>query len=182
MANFTLESRAKKLPDIQRTWMYELEIPAIADVTNGIMGDVEDLIIRTRSAVIPERGNQPITSEFMGMVQRFPGKPSFGDSFAVTIEETEDQIVHKGLTAWQNLIFNISPTSISGGQSLRPLKRDVAKDVYLIMYKYNGKEMDKKIRFYNAFVQSVGEVSLAYSGNEAVQYSCQFAYDFWDFA
>ena len=55
MANFFLEGRAKTLPDLQRGWMFELLIPAIADVTGGIMGDVEDLIIRVRSAVIPGR-------------------------------------------------------------------------------------------------------------------------------
>jgi hypothetical protein len=116
------------------------------------------------------------------MKQFFPGKPTFGNTFEVTIEETEDQIVHKALTAWQNLIFNISPTLITGGQSLRPLKRDVAKDVYLLMYKYNGTEMENKIRFYNCFVQNVGDVSMAYNANEAVQYSVTFNFDFWDFA
>ena len=178
--NLTIEGRMKTLPDIQRNWMWELLIPSISDVTNGIMGDVEDLIIRARTASIPSRGNDPITSEFIGMKQYFPGKPNFGSTLAVTVEETQDQIVHKALTAWQNLIFNIAPNDPRGGQSMRPLKRDVAKDIYLIMYKYNGDPMERKIRFYNAFIQSVGEVSLAYSGNEAVQYAVTFQFDFWE--
>jgi hypothetical protein len=180
MANLTIEGRAKTLPDIQRNWMWELLIPAISDVTQGVMGDVEDLVIRARTVVIPSRGNEPIESQFIGMKQFFPGKPTFGNTFEVTIEETEDQIVHKALTAWQNLIFNISPTLITGGQSLRPLKRDVAKDVYLLMYKYNGTEMENKIRFYNCFVQNVGDVSMAYNANEAVQFSTTFQFDFWE--
>ena len=77
MANFTIENRMKKLPDIQRTWMWELLIPAIANVTGGIMGDVDDLIIRVRSAVIPGRQIESMTSEFMGMKQYFPGKTTF---------------------------------------------------------------------------------------------------------
>jgi len=178
--NLTIEGRSKKLEDIQRNWMWELLIPAISDVTNGIMGDVEDLIIRARTASIPSRGNDPITSEFMGMKQFFPSKPNFGNTLAVTVEETQDQIVHKAFTSWQNLIFNIAPNNPTGGQSLRPLKRDVAKDIYLIMYKYNGESMERKIRFYNCFIQSVGEVNLAYSGNEAVQYQVTFQFDFWE--
>jgi hypothetical protein len=180
MANFTIEGRMKVLPDVQRNFMWELLIPSISDVTNGIMGDVEDLIIRARSAVIPSRGNDIITSEFIGMKQYFPGKPNFGSTMSVEIEETEDQIVHKALTEWQNLIFNVSPIEVFGGQSLRPLKRDVAKDIYLLMYKYNGTELEKKIRFYNAFIQTVGDVSLSYGGNEAVKYSATFQFDFWE--
>jgi len=180
MANLTIEGRAKTLPDIQRNWMWELFIPSISDVTGGIMGDVEDLIIRARSVVIPSRGNEPITSEFIGMKQYFPGKPTFGATFAVNIEETQDQIVHKALTYWQNLIYNISPTDANGGQSLRAAKRDVAKDLYLIMYKFNGEPMEKKIRVYNAFIQNVGDVTMAYSGNESVKYDCIWQYDFWE--
>jgi hypothetical protein len=180
--NLTIEGRAKSLRDIQRNWMWELLIPSISDVTGGVMGDVEDLIIRVRSAVIPSRGNTPITSEFIGMRQFFPGKPTFGDSFAVQIEETEDQIVHKAMTNWQNLIFNTSPTEATGGQSLRPLKRDVAKDVYLLMYTYNGQELEKKIRFYNCFISGISDVSLAYSGNESVKYDVTFSFDFWQLA
>lgn len=180
MPNFTIEGRSKTLPDIQRNWMWEIFIPAISDVTQGIMGDVEDLVIRARTATIPSRGNDTIDSQFMGMKQFFPGKPSFGNTFEVTIEETEDQIVHRALTSWQNLIFNISPTLATGGQSQRPLKRDVAKDIYLIMYKYNGEEIERKIRFYNAFVQNVGDVTMDYNGNEAVQYSTTFNFDFWE--
>jgi len=182
MANLTIEGRAKTLPDIQRTWMWELIIPSIADVTDNIMGDVEDLVIRARTASIPARGNEPIESQFIGMKQFFPGKPTFGNTFEVTIEETEDQIVHRALTNWQNLIFNISPNAVDGGQSLRPLKRDVAKDVYLLMYRYNGDEMRERIRFYNCFVQNVGDVAMAYSDNAAVQFSCTFQFDFWSFA
>lgn len=182
MANLTIEGRAKTLPDIQRSWMWELLIPSIADVTNGIMGDVEDLVIRARTATIPARGNEPIESQFIGMKQFFPGKPTFGNTFDVNIEETEDQIVHRALTTWQNLIFSISPTTLTGGQSLRPLKRDVAKDVYLLMYRYNGDEMRERIRFYNCFVQNVGDVSMSYTENGSVQFTCTFQFDFWTFA
>jgi len=180
MPNFTIEGRAKTLPDIQRNWMWELLIPSISDVTNGVMGDVEDLIIRCRTAVIPARGNEPIESNFMGMKQFFPGKPTFTHTFDVTIEETQDQIVHKALTAWQNLVFSVSPTTPTGGASLRPLKRDVAKDIYLVMYKYNQEEMERKIRFYNAFISNVGDVPMDYTTQAAGQFTATFQFDFWE--
>jgi len=178
--NFTIEGRRKlDMPDVQRSWMWELLIPSIKDVTCGIMSDVEDLIIRVRSAVIPSRGNESITSDFMGMKQFFPGKPTFGNTFAVEIEETEDQIVWKSLNAWNELIFNTNPNSPMGGSSQKPMKRDVAKDVFLIMYAYNQRPLDKKVRFFNCFPQSVGDVTMSYTGNEQVKFSCTFQFDFW---
>jgi hypothetical protein len=179
MSRFLLESRAKKLPDIQRNWAYEVVVPAIADVTGGIMGDVEDLIIRVRSAVIPARGNDPIESHFFGMSQLFPSKPVFEKSFDVVIEETEDQMVLKALQYWQNQIYNVNIKDANNGSSQRPLKRDLAKDIYLLMYKYNQDQMERKIRFYNAFPRNVGDVPLSYDGNESVKFSVTFAFDFW---
>jgi hypothetical protein len=177
--NLTIEGRAKVLPDIQRNWMWELQIPGIGDVTNGIMGNDEDLVIRARTAVIPSRGNEPIESNFIGMKQFFPGKPTFGHSFAVTIEETENQIVHQALTAWQNLVFNISPKDPTGGASLAPFKRAATKDIYLLMYKYNQYPIEKKIHFYNCFIQNIDDVSMDYTGNESVKFTATFQFDFW---
>jgi hypothetical protein len=179
MANLTLEGRIKTFKDIQRTWLWELVIPDISNVTGGVMSNVEDLIVRCRSAVIPARGNEGIQSSFMGMTQWFPSKPTFTQTFDVTIEETEDQIVHKALTAWQDIIFNTDPTAPNGGSSTRPVKRDMAKDIYLIMYKYNQDVMEKKIRFYNAYPENVGDVSLDYTDNSSVKFSTSFRFDFW---
>lgn len=182
MAQFAIESRLKNLPDAQRNFMFELIIPGIGAVTDGIMKKDEDLAVRVRSAVIPSRGNDPIESNFMGMKQFFPGRPSFGgNTFDVTIEETEDQIVHRAITAWQNQIFNIRLSDPTNGASLRPLKRQLTRDVYLLEYKYNQELMTNKVHYYNAFVQNVGDVSLDYSGGELVRYSVTFQYDFWDF-
>lgn len=186
MANFTIANRAKTIGDIQRTWNFEVLIPAISEVTQGVMTDVEDLVIRARTATIPERGNEPIASNFMGMQQWFAGKPTFSYSLDVTLEETigrngdkENQIVLKSLQAWQNLIFDISPTNPTGGQSLVPLKRDYAKDIYVLMYSHDGTELERKIRFYNAFPKQVGAVTLAYTDSAAVQFPVTFNYDFW---
>jgi hypothetical protein len=179
MSNLTIEGRARKLPDIQRTWLWELVIPSITDVTGGVIQNVEDLIVRCRTAVIPARGTEGIQSSFMGMTQWFPSKPTFTQTFDVTIEETEDQIVHKALTAWSDILFNTDPTAANGGSSTRPLKRDMAKDIYLVMYTYDQREMKKKIRFYNAYPENVGDVTLDYTDNASVKFGCVFRYDFW---
>lgn len=179
MANFTIEGRMKTLPDVQRGWMWELLIPAIADVTGGIMSDVEDLIIRTRSAVIPGRTIEAMTSEFMGMKQYFPGKTTFTSTFTTSIEETQNQIVWKALKYWQNQIYLVDPVAPTGGASQRPTKRSVAKDIFLIEYSYDGKPLDGKVRFYNAYPEGVGDVTISYEAAEQVKYDVTWRYDFW---
>ena len=179
MPNFTIEGRAKRLPDIQRTWMWELLIPSIADVTGGIMSDVEDLIIRVRSAVIPGRQIESMTSEFMGMKQYFPGKTTFASTFTSTIEETQDQMVWKALKHWQNLIYLVDPKVPAGGASQRPTKRSIAKDIFLIEYGYNGEPLDEKVRFYNCYPEGVGDVTTSYESADQVKFEVTWRYDFW---
>jgi hypothetical protein len=181
--DLTIEGRMKQLPDIQRNWLWELVIPGISDVSESISSEgdgVNSLIIRCRTAVIPSRGNEPIESNFMGMKQFFPGKPAFGNTFAVTFEETENQIITKSLYEWQQKIFDIVPGSPTAGASQGPTKRSVTKDVYLLMYRYNGKVLERKIRFYNAFPQNVDDVAMDFGGNESVKFSCTFQFDFWN--
>ena len=177
--NFTIEGRARanKLPDIQRAWMWELFIPSIKDVTGNM--DVDDLIIRVKTAVIPGRQIESMTSEFMGMKQYFPGKTTFTSTFTSSIEETQDQMVWKALKHWQNLIYLVDPVRPKGGASQRPNKRSIAKDIYLREYGYDGKPLEKKVRFYNCYPEGVGDVTISYESADQVKYEVTWRYDFW---
>jgi hypothetical protein len=148
-------------------------------VVTGGKANTEDLIIRCRTASIPGRGFDSIESNFMGMKQFFPSKPTFSNTLAVTIEETEDQKVGKALYAWRQKIFDVDPASPKAGVSSGLVKRDLAKDIFLLMYRYNGSSFEKKIKFVNAWIQNVDDVGLDYAGNDAVKYSVTFQYDFW---
>lgn len=184
MPDFTLEGRAKNIPDVQRTFLWELSVPDIGSIVNNEITE-EGLVIRCRAAVLPERGVDIITSNFMGMEQVFAGKPTFPHTFTTTIEETEDQKVTKSLYAWRQKIFDVEPGTVTGGVSQVPRKRNVAgfagyaTDVYMIPYKYNGESLDRVFRFINCWPATVGEVSMGYADNAAVQYSVTFEYDYW---
>lgn len=179
--NFTIEGRMKTLPDIQRSWMWNLIIPGIKSVApqSAKLGE-EDLIIRCRSFAIPPRSMAITESDFMGTKQFFPAKPVPGGTVAATFEETEDQRMSQIFYEWEQLIFNINPANpISAGKSKKPLKRLSTKDIFLAMFGYNGRPLAKSIRFVNAFPQTVGEVPLDYTGGTGVMYSVTFQYDFW---
>ncbi len=179
MANFLLEGRAKALPDVMRTWMFEVWIPDISLVTGGIMGTMEDLIIRARTATIPGRSIEPMTSEFMGMKQYFPGKTSFENTFSVSIEETSDQMVWRALSYWQNQMYLVDPLGATGGVSQVSKKRDICKDVYVKLYKHDGTDMTHGVRFWNAWPSAIAAQSLDYASNEQAKFEVTFTYDFW---
>jgi len=180
-ANFTINGRAQKFPDVQKNFMWQLMIPGISQIAPSAMLDVEDLLVRCRSISIPQRSNEPLTSYFMGTRQFFPGRADpGGGTVTVDFEDTEDMTISRVLYEWQQVIFNINPEStISAGKSQRLLKRRMVKDLYLYMFSYAGVPLPRVIRFKNAWVQQVSEVGLSYDGNEAVKYSVTFQYDYW---
>ena len=180
-ANFTINGRAYKYPDIQRNFMWQMFIPGISKISRSAILDAEDLLVRCRSISIPTRTNEAIQSNFMGTRQFFPGRADpGGGTLSVNFEDTEDMAIQRIFYEWEQTIFNINPDSIlTAGKSKRPLKRMLTRDIYLILFNYAGIPLPKQIRFHNAWVQSVGESSLSYDGNESVKYDVTFQYDYW---
>jgi len=179
MANFTIEGRGKTMGDIQRSWMYQLSIPGIGDILSEYNDD-EPLVIRTRTASIPGRTNEPIESIFMGTKQWFPGKETFTHTMEVMYEESENQFISKWLYAWKERIFTTNPDAENAGASQAPSKREgLVTDLFLRMYKYDGTLMANSIRVHNAFPVVVADVQLDYNNNESVKYSVTFQYDLW---
>ena len=180
-ANFTINGRAYKYPDIQRNFMWQLVVPGIRHVAPSALLDAEDLLVRCRSISIPQRSNEAITSNFMGTRQFFPGRADpGGGTLAVDFEDTEDMAIQRIFYEWQQNIFNINPASpLTAGKSKKLMKRNLTRDMFLILFSYSGIPLPKMIRFHNAWVQSVGDSSLTYDGGESVKYNITFQYDYW---
>lgn len=178
--NFTIENRMKGMRDPQKTWMWNMLIPGIITVAPPALLDMEDLIVRCRGMSIPPRSNNPTQSDFMGTKAFYPGKVDVGGTVVATFEETEDMAIRRIFYAWEQNIFNINPKSaLTAGKSRRASKATLTKDLFLAMYAGNGAPLPKMIRFHNAWVQNVGEVTLDYAGAETVKYPVTFQYDFW---
>lgn len=176
MANFSIDGRVKSAGDIQRNWKWELWIPRPTGVTTWSQ---EDMTIRSRSTVIPGRGNEPIESNFMGQKQFFPGKPIFPNTFAVMFEEFEDKQVSKSLYSWQQAMHDHSSTGANPGMGIAEGKQAIKSDIVLREYGVSGKLLQSVV-IKNAWVQNVDDVSMDYTGAESVKYNVTFQYDSWD--
>lgn len=176
--NFTVEGRLGAITDIQRNFMWELTIPNIGAMTSNTITQ-EGLVIRTKTCAIPSRGNEEIESVFMGMRQWFPGRPTFSNKLAVSIDETEGQEVTKALYAWRQRIFDIDPSSPTAGYSQAVNKRALSTTIILRQYKFNGEKVENDIHFINAWPSDIGDVDLAMTGNEKIAYAVTFTFDYW---
>jgi hypothetical protein len=165
---FTHQSRIKNLPDIQRTFMWELFIPSIAEL------NTDEMVVRIRNVQLPGRTIAPIESYFMGTKAFYPGRSEYTGTFTTQIEEFEDQKVHQAIHSWQELMF-----SYEQGKQGVASKNDLVKPISLIMYKANGEKLPKKVIFQNAWPQAMADVTLDYSTAESVKYDITWQYDYW---
>lgn len=176
--------RLKNFGDIQRNFMFEVTFMNAAS-KNFITGwDAEDLTLRARSCVLPQRGADTIESNFGGMKQFFPGKPTFSNSTQIQFEETESNGVGIFLYNWHQRIFDIT----KGHSNVARKRMDtdatagsggIVDIIRVTPIRYNGDLYESSVYFYNAWLQQVDDVSLDYTGSEAVKYNATFQFDFW---
>ena len=173
MGQFAIHKLFDNTKDIQRTYMFDMNIP---DMSKYGIGD-DELVIRCRTAVLPQRSNEPIESSFMGMKRMFPGKPVFTHTLALTFEEFEDRKVSTALYNWQQDIFDIE----TNGAALVKGKSDITRTATLQLYGFDGEPINggknSKIEFHNAWIQDVAEVALDYTASDSVKYAIMLQYD-----
>ena len=172
--SFSIDNRMSDLPDIQRQYLYELEIPAIDEITQ------DDMILRVRSAVIPQRAIEVIESNFMGMKQFFPGRPSFSHTLTVDFEEFEDQKVLQYFYKWFEKMNVLDPNdNQSGVAKSGEDKKSVSQDITLKMYSFDGKSLSKKIKFIKAYPETMSDSTLGYANSDSVKMNITFRFDYW---
>jgi hypothetical protein len=155
-----------------------LVIPKINVFTDNVI-DQEALIIRCKTASLPEYGIDIIESHFMGQKQLFAGKPSYGSNTLVTnIDETEDQLVQRGLWIWKQKWFDNDPLSPTGGYSKFANKRSGVAEIILQCHKFNGAKMEYDWHFINAWPSNVGAVDLGMENSAKITPSVTWTFDF----
>jgi hypothetical protein len=177
--NFTAANRLSVLPDVSRDYLFNLLIPNINLMTGGII-DQEGLVVRAKTASIPSRGNNDdLEMHFLGTYVKYPGKPTFSNKLSVTLDETEDQIVLKAISAWQQRIFDMDPNSPTAGYSQAPNKAGLCTPITLKQYKFNGEQMGDDIVFYSAWPSNRDDVNLDMNANGKVVHTVTFTWDYW---
>lgn len=171
--------RLKGLPDVIRTYYWDVLIPGINRVSNN--ATMDDLMLRARSVSIPERGVEKIVSNYKGMKQYFPGQINFGGTLPITFEETQDYKVSTILYDWANRIFDVRNASATGGVAQADDKQLIVLPIYIQQYGVDGSPLGKSIRVYNAFIENQDAIQLEYATNDSVKISVTFSFDWWEY-
>lgn len=182
--------RIRNFGDIQRNFDYEISFKTAHKFIQG--WDEEDVTLRARSFSLPQRGNEPIESNFGAMKQFFPGKPTFGNTIQIVFEETESQKTQNFLFAWQQRIFDLNKGhaghSRKRGDAVSPYidtanstTGGICDIVVIKAFRFNNEELDNKYFLYNCWLQNVDDVSIDYSQNESVKFTATFQFDFWTY-
>ncbi len=180
--------KIKNFADIQRNFDYEIVFSNAHTIVDG--WEAEDVSLRARTFTLPQRGNEPIESNYGAMKQFFPGKPTFGNTMQITFEETESQKVQNFLHAWQQKIFNINEGHANhsrkrgeaGTQLIGTSEANGICDLITInAYRFNGDLLDNKYYLVNAWLQNVDDVTIDFSQNESIKYNATFQFDFWTY-
>jgi len=161
----------QRFGDIQRTYLWQVQI-------NGLSGAEEDMKFLVREATWAGRTNTQIESYFLGMKQFFPGKEEFSGDLTLQFEEHESLFVSKTLYKWKQQIFDVT-RGASNAVNTGEEKAELAKDITLTLLAYNNEPLPCRMRFKNAWLKNVDDVSLSMSGGEAMMVGATFQYDYW---
>lgn len=168
---FNIDGRLAGAGDIQRTYMFEVDIARLG---------FDVLTIKARTAEVPQRASTPIDSYFMGTKQAFPGKTEFAGLLTVEYEEFEGMDVTRYITVWMNNIFrydgDTTETGIDAGTGLQ--KSAIKTDITLKMYTIDGSN-SLKIKFHNAYPETINDSALSYQDNGSVKRTVGFRFDYW---
>lgn len=175
MANFHIEGRQKGLSDIQRNFMWEVDIfDGISPLT--IETNIDDLRFQVKNISTPGRTIETIETWFYGLKQNIPSKTTFSNSITMTLEEREDQFVLNTIYNWMESIQSVDPlkwTLLGLGGKL------TKKQMLIRMLKYDGTPTKNALELKNVYPTTFPEVNLDYSGNDSVKYDVTFNYDYW---
>ena len=153
---------------------------------NGFLGEqwgAADFTLRARSFSLPSRGNDVIESNFGGMKQYFPGKPTFGSTMQIKFEETESQKVQAFLYEWQQYLYNIrrGHSEFAQKRADSGASNGICETIEIITKSTDGEDLVNRYFLHNAWLKDVEEVSIDYSQSEQIMYNATFQFDFWTF-
>lgn len=181
MANFTCEGRESSIiKDVQRSFMFQVSFPTIGYLVDPSLTSniVEELTVRARSIAIPSRGIETAKTEFMGMSQLYPMKPSMTQTVAITFMESQNLNMFAILNDLLQKTFSYKTGHSTLVGPKRSAPTSYAQDLHINLLKYDGTPATNKTMVCkNAFLTNVEDISLSFASNDVVQIGTTWSFD-----
>lgn len=179
MSVFT--TKIKNLPDLAKSYLFQVQFQFDNKELADLLG-AEDLMLRAKTASIPQKSFGELSTEYMGSKLVYPGKATVDGDLSITFDEFQDMTISKTLHRWSNLMFNhaidddIDASGITGGAYSNYLK-DYTATIIVDMYDStltNKLPISYKFRF--AWPKEISSAELNMEGDSKVQRSVTFKY------
>lgn len=92
--------------DIAKQFLFQIRFLYERGTVLANVLDIDDLMIKSRSASLPQKTFNELDTQYMGSKLLFPGKATVAGDFSVRFDEFQNLSVSRAMHAWQNLMFN----------------------------------------------------------------------------
>ena len=172
------------LPDLAKAYLFQVRFLYESESPLAQLLDSDDLMIKARTASLPQKDFNELDTQYMGTKLLYPGKATVSGTFEVQWDEFQDTTISIALHRWSNLLMNQgfqddiggSSNNITGGAFSNFASRYCAT-VEVLLYDSTLKELlPVKWRLYRVWPKTVANVSLDQNGDSKITRSCTFSY------
>ena len=176
--------KLSEMPDLAKAYLFQVmfffDDPAMSSLL-----DTEDLMIKARTASLPQKTFSELDTQYMGTKLLYPGKATISGDFEIQWDEFQDMTISKQLHQWSNLIMNQGfnedignngITRVTGGAYANFIDRYSAT-TEILLYDSTLKELlPIKWRLYRVWPKTIANFGLDQNAENKVTRSATFSY------
>ena len=175
--------KLSEMPDLAKAYLFQVmfffDDPAMSSLL-----DTEDLMIKARTASLPQKTFSELDTQYMGTKLLYPGKATISGDFEIQWDEFQDMTISKQLHQWSNLmnqgfnedIGNNGITRVTGGAYANFIDRYSAT-TEILLYDSTLKELlPIKWRLYRVWPKTIANFGLDQNAENKVTRSATFSY------
>lgn len=181
MSVFT--SNLINMDDLAKQYLFQIRfLYEKGSALNSIL-DIEDLMIKARTATLPQKSFSEMDTQYMGSKLLYPGKATVSGEFSVRWDEFQDLSISTALHRWSNLLFNqgfkndISLNGALTGGAISNNAKDYTCTAEVMLFDSTLKNPLKyKWLIYRVWPKTVNAVNLDQDGEGKITRECSFSY------
>lgn len=94
------------MQDLAKQYLFQIRfLYERGSVLSSIL-DTDDLMIKAKTASLPQKSFNELDTQYMGSKLLYPGKATVSGDFSVRFDEFQDLSISIALHRWSNLLFN----------------------------------------------------------------------------
>ena len=169
--------------DLAKQYLFQIRfLYESGSVLSSIL-DTDDLMIKAKTASLPQKSFNELDTQYMGSKLLYPGKATVSGDFSVRFDEFQDLTISIALHRWSNLMFNqgfkndISLGSQMTGGAASNYAKDYTATAEVILYDSTlVNRLPCKWVLYRVWPKTINAYGLDQDGEGKVTREASFSY------